>query len=123
LSNQAPDAFGRPRLGGIGAHVARCIEEATGIESRVTVLGHVQRGGTPTARDRVLALRFGVKAMELLHAGESGVMAALQGDRVVAVPLAEATQRKVVNEDWLNLADVFCEGPDLSRSPPVGSSG
>jgi 6-phosphofructokinase len=123
LSNQQPDAFGRPRLGGIGAHVARCIEDATGIESRVTVLGHVQRGGTPTARDRVLALRFGVKAMELLHEGQSGVMAALQGDRIVAVPLSEATQRKVVHEDWLNLADVFCEGPDLSRSPPPGSSG
>jgi len=123
LSNQQPDAFGRPRLGGIGAHVARCIEEATGIESRVTVLGHVQRGGTPTARDRVLAQRFGVKAIELMHAGQSGVMAALQADQIVAVPLAQATKRKAVTEDWLQVADVFCEGPDLSKNPPSGSSG
>ncbi len=115
LSNQQPDAFGRPRLGGIGAYVARCIEEATGIESRVTVLGHVQRGGTPTARDRVLAQRYGVKAMELMHAGQSGVMAALQADQIVAVPLEQATKRKVVTEDWLQVADVFCEGPDPAR--------
>lgn len=108
LTNNAPDAFGRPRLGGIGSHVARCIEEATGIESRVTVLGHVQRGGTPTARDRVLALRFGVKAMDLMHAGRSGVMVALSGDRIIDLPLSEATrQRKVVDEDWMDLVDVF----------------
>jgi 6-phosphofructokinase 1 len=117
LTNNTPDAFGRPRLGGIGAHVARCIEEATGIESRVTVLGHVQRGGTPTARDRVLALRFGVRAMDVLAEGKSGVMVALHGDKVVDVPLAEATkQRKTVDQDWLALADVFCEGPTLAAS-------
>jgi phosphofructokinase-like protein len=122
LSNQQPDAFGRPRLGGVGAYVARCIEEATGIESRVTVLGHVQRGGTPTARDRVLAQRFGVKAMDLMFAGQSGVMAALQADQIVAVPLAEATKRKVVSDEWLRLADVFCEGPDRFRPSDVSSA-
>ncbi len=111
LQNQVPDAFGRPRLGGIGAHVAHCIEDATGIESRVTVLGHVQRGGTPTARDRVLALRFGVRAMEALHQGRSGVMVALQADHIVELPLDEATRRKTVDDAWLALADVFCEGP------------
>lgn len=112
LQNTAPDAFGRPRLGGIGAHVARCLEEQTGIETRVTVLGHVQRGGTPTARDRVLALRFGVSAVEALAAGRSGLMVALRGDEIVTLPLSEATkQRKVVNEAWMHLADVFCEMP------------
>lgn len=116
LTNKAPDAFGRPRLGGIGAHLAHCIEDATGIESRVTVLGHVQRGGTPTARDRVLALRFGVRAMELLHEGKSGMMVALQADHIVDLPLGEATrQRKVVDAEWLALADIFCEGPALSK--------
>ncbi len=115
VTNTEPDAFGRPRLGGIGAHVARCIEDATGIESRVTVLGHVQRGGTPTARDRVLALRFGVRAMELLHGGESGVVVALQGDHIISLPLSEATkQRKTVDTEWLAFADVFCEGPSLA---------
>jgi 6-phosphofructokinase 1 len=111
LQNKQPDAFGRPRLGGIGAHVAQCIEAATGIESRVTVLGHVQRGGTPTARDRVLALRFGVKAIELMHEGKSGVMVALQADRIVDLPLSVTTQRKTVDAAWMTLADVFCEAP------------
>jgi len=115
LTNIAPDAFGRPRLGGIGAHVARCIEDATGIESRTTVLGHVQRGGTPTARDRVLALRYGARAMDVLADGKSGVMVALRADRIVEVPLAEATkQRKTVDAEWLALADVFCAGPGLA---------
>ncbi len=115
LQNQQPDAFGRPRLGGIGAYVANCIEQATGIESRVTVLGHVQRGGTPTARDRVLALRFGVRAMELIAAGKSGVMVALQADKIVDLPLSTTTQRKTVDDEWLKLADVFCEGPGMAK--------
>jgi len=77
----------------------------------------VQRGGTPTARDRVLALRFGVRAMDVLAEGKSGVMVALHGDKIVDVPLAEATkQRKTVDQDWLALADVFCEGPALAAS-------
>ena len=109
LSNTKLDTFGRPRLGGIGQDVANKIEEATGIESRVTVLGHVQRGGTPTARDRVLALRFGVQAMEAIAAGRSGIMVALQGDRIVELELSEATKRrKTVDAEWLALADVFC---------------
>jgi ATP-dependent phosphofructokinase / diphosphate-dependent phosphofructokinase len=110
LQNQEPDAFGRPRLGGIGPYVARQIEDATGIETRVTVLGHVQRGGTPTARDRVLALRYGVKAIDLLAAGQSGMMVALRADEIVPVPLAEATvHRKLVDEEWMALTDVFTD--------------
>ena len=110
------DAFGHVKLSGIGEWLAGQIENRTGKEARTTVLGHVQRGGTPTARDRVLALRFGVRAMELLHEGKSGRMVALQADRIVDLPLSEATrQRKVVDAEWLALADIFCEGPAGSK--------
>lgn len=78
------------QLGGIGAVVARRIEQATGLETRVTVLGHLQRGGTPTAADRLLATRLGVAAAERACAGESGVMVALRGTDIVAVPIADA---------------------------------
>ena len=88
-------AFDRRRtdarqLGGIGAVVARRIEEGTGLETRVTVLGHLQRGGTPTAYDRILATRFGVAAAECACRGESGVMVALRGTEIVPVPIADA---------------------------------
>jgi len=75
---------------GVGEAVAQEIEQRTGYETRVTVLGHVQRGGSPTPRDRVLATRFGLKAADLALAGEFGQMAALRGDDIVAVPLEEA---------------------------------
>jgi phosphofructokinase-like protein len=108
LENQDPDAFGRPRLGGVGGWVARRIEETTGIESRVTVLGHVQRGGTPTARDRVLGTRYGARAVEMMAQGKFGHMVALQGDRIVEVPLSEATKElKHIPQHWLELSDVF----------------
>jgi 6-phosphofructokinase len=77
------------RLGGIGQTVAMRIEDMTGLESRVTVLGHLQRGGTPTAFDRILATRFGVKAAELCSNGASGVMVALRGSEIIAIPVAE----------------------------------
>jgi 6-phosphofructokinase 1 len=84
------DAFGFERLGGVGALVAARLEELTGFEARVTVLGHVQRGGVPTARDRVLATRFGIHAADLAAAGRFGRMVSLRGDVVTDVPLAEA---------------------------------
>jgi 6-phosphofructokinase 1 len=104
------DQFGHVRLSarGVGDTLARQIEERTGFETRVTVLGHVQRGGTPTARDRVLATRFGLKAAELAHAGRFGRMAALRGDSVVDVSLAEATaELKTVPPDWYDVAKAF----------------
>jgi 6-phosphofructokinase 1 len=105
LENDNPDSFGRPRLGGISHHLARRIEEETGIESRVTILGHVQRGGTPTARDRVLALRLGLKAVEMVAEGKLGEMSALHGDEVVSTTLKEATaQRKEVGPSWMETA-------------------
>jgi 6-phosphofructokinase 1 len=102
------DQFGHVRLGGVGEQLAREIEENTGFETRVTVLGHVQRGGSPTARDRVLATRYGLKAADLVHEGKFGRMAALHGDAIVDVSLAEATaELKTVPPDWYEVARAF----------------
>ncbi len=84
------DQFGHAQLGGIGAWLAAEIQRRTGYESRHTTLGHIQRGGTPTAFDRVLATRFGVAAVASVHEGDFGTMVALRGGRIVRVPLAEA---------------------------------
>jgi ATP-dependent phosphofructokinase / diphosphate-dependent phosphofructokinase len=108
LQGEELDAFGHVRLGGVGDQLAREIEERTGFETRVTVLGHVQRGGSPTARDRVLATRYGLKAADLVHAGEFGRMAALHGDAIVDVSLAEATtELKTVPPEWYDVARAF----------------
>ncbi|MBN2104450.1 6-phosphofructokinase [bacterium] len=97
IVKSSPDPI---RLGGIGQKIAHDIEEKTGIESRVTVLGHLQRGGTPTAYDRVLATRFGVKAAELCYDGVSGVMVALRGTEIISVPLADVSeQNRLVSPD------------------------
>jgi ATP-dependent phosphofructokinase / diphosphate-dependent phosphofructokinase len=92
LQENELDAFGHVRLGGIGQVLEREIEQRTGFESRQTVLGHVQRGGTPTAYDRILATRFGLHAIDAVHEGDSGVMVALQGTDIVRVPLSDATR-------------------------------
>ena len=84
------DEFGHPRLGGIGHRLEQEIEQRTGFETRATVLGHVQRGGTPTAFDRVLATRFGLAAIDAAHEGAWGMMTALRATRIELVPLAEA---------------------------------
>jgi ATP-dependent phosphofructokinase / diphosphate-dependent phosphofructokinase len=86
------DAFGHARLGGIGEWLAREIERRTGFEARTTILGHVQRGGTPTARDRVLATRFGSAAVSAVHDGAFGMMVALRDGSIVRVPISEATR-------------------------------
>jgi ATP-dependent phosphofructokinase / diphosphate-dependent phosphofructokinase len=89
--SQTVDEYGHIRLGGIGARVAVEIEARTGFETRVTALGHVQRGGTPTAFDRVLSTRYGLAAIDAVHDRAWGQMVALQGGSLVRVPLAEAT--------------------------------
>jgi phosphofructokinase-like protein len=102
------DQFGHVRFGGVGDELAREIEERTGFETRVTVLGHVQRGGTPTPRDRVLATRYGLKAADLVQEGRFGRMAALQGDAIVDVSLEEATvELKTVPPEWYEVARAF----------------
>ena len=84
------DEFGHPRLGGIGQRLEKEIEQRTGFETRASVLGHVQRGGTPTAFDRVLATRLGLAAIDAVHDGAWGMMSALRGQEVTLVPLADA---------------------------------
>ncbi|HTO96836.1 MAG TPA: ATP-dependent 6-phosphofructokinase [Myxococcales bacterium] len=102
------DEFGHVRLGGIGQQIAELIEKATGFETRATVLGHIQRGGTPTAFDRVLATRFGVHAADMVARKEWGKMAALRGNQIVSVPLAEATAKlKTVDDAFYGVAEVF----------------
>jgi 6-phosphofructokinase 1 len=104
----AVDEFGHVRLGGVGEVLAKEIEERTGFETRVTVLGHVQRGGSPTPRDRVLATRYGLKAADLVLAGRFGQMAALHGDAIVDVPLRDAVaELKTVPPDWYAVAQAF----------------
>ena len=104
----AIDQFGHVRLGGVGAELAREIEERTGYETRVTVLGHVQRGGSPTPRDRVLGTRYGLKAADLVEEEKFGRMAALHGDEIVDVALADAVaEPKRVPEGWYEVARAF----------------
>jgi len=101
------DEFGHAQLGGIGEWLGSQIESRTGIETRVTVLGHVQRGGTPTAYDRVLATRFGLKAVELIQGKQFGHMASLRGTEIVAVPIEEALSQKLLDPKVFDDAGVF----------------
>jgi ATP-dependent phosphofructokinase / diphosphate-dependent phosphofructokinase len=105
---RATDQFGHVRLGGVGDELAREIEQRTGYETRVTVLGHVQRGGTPTPHDRILATRYGLKAADLVLEGRFGRMAALHGDDIVDVSLEEATaELKTVPPHFYDVARAF----------------
>jgi phosphofructokinase-like protein len=102
------DEFGHVRLGGISQVLSKEIEKRTKFETRFVVLGHIQRGGSPTAHDRVLATRYGVFATEMAYRGEFGKMAALQGKEIVAVPLAEATSKsKTVDMGIFHTAEGF----------------
>ncbi|MCS7230632.1 MAG: ATP-dependent 6-phosphofructokinase [Elusimicrobiota bacterium] len=104
------DEFGHMILKkrGIGEQIAEVIEKNTGIETRVAVIGHIQRGGAPTLFDRILGLRVGVKAVELVLEGKFGYMVALKGNNVVPVPLEEATGKlKTVDSDWVNFMKIF----------------
>lgn len=102
------DAFGHVRLGGIGHWLGKEIEKRTGYETRVTVLGHTQRGGSPTAFDRILATRYGIAAIDLVKEGNFGKMVSLQGNKIIAVPLAMAvTELKTVDMELYEIAKVF----------------
>jgi ATP-dependent phosphofructokinase / diphosphate-dependent phosphofructokinase len=108
VSTQQLDAFGHVRLGGVGQMLADEIEKRTGKEARCTVLGHIQRGGTPSAFDRVLATRYGVHAVGAVYAEDFGTMVALRGTNIVRVPLAEATRElKLVPPERYAEAEVF----------------
>jgi 6-phosphofructokinase 1 len=104
------DEFGHVRVENraVGETVAREVEDRTGMQARATVLGYIQRGGSPTPRDRILGLRFGLKAADLVNEANWGQMAALHGDNVVSVPLTEATaELKLVPDDWYQTAKTF----------------
>jgi 6-phosphofructokinase 1 len=108
LQTAEKDSFGNVRLGGIANILASEIEQRTGFETRSMILGHLQRGGTPTAFDRILATRFGVKAVDMVHAGEFGKMVAIQGTRMVTVPLEEAVGKtKTLDMDVYETAKIF----------------
>jgi len=96
------------KLGGIGEVLAAEIERCAGIQTRVTKLGYVQRGGSPTAFDRILATRFGIKAIDMIRAGEWGHMTALRGNRIISVPLSEAVgELKRLDENIYHVAEIF----------------
>ncbi len=108
LKNEEKDSFGHVNLGGIGEQIAKIIEKETGFETRAITLGHLQRGGAPSAFDRILGTRFGVKAADLVHEGKFGKMVALQGTNIVDVPIeAGVGALKTLDEDMYKVAEVF----------------
>ena len=108
LLDQSTDAFGHVRYGGVGQMLANEIEKRTGKEARVAVLGHIQRGGTPTAFDRVLATRYGAHAIRAVAEGAFGAMVALRGTEIVRVPLATAiSELKLVSPERYAEAELF----------------
>jgi 6-phosphofructokinase 1 len=108
LQEEKLDEFGHVRLGGIGENLAKEIEKRTGFETRVSVLGHLQRGGTPTAFDRILGTRFGVKAVELVQRKKFARMVALTGNKVTDVPLEDVVKAlKTVDMELYEIAKVF----------------
>ena len=99
------DEFGHVRLGGIANTLAQELERRTGFETRTVVLGHIQRGGSPTAFDRVLATRYGLGAIDMVHNAEFGRMAALRGNKIISIPLSEATAKnRTVDQEMMNAA-------------------
>ena len=108
VQEQKLDEFGHVRLGGIGDTLALEIEKRTGYETRVSVLGHIQRGGSPTAFDRILGTRFGVKVVELVEKKKFGRMVALSGNKIIDVPIEDAVKAlKTVDMDLYDIAKVF----------------
>jgi len=106
--DESVDAFGHIKLGGVGNIIGKEIEKRTGFETRVTILGHIQRGGTPSAFDRVLATRYGVAAVDLIKNKEFGKMVALRGNKIVSANLEEAVAKlKTVDLDLYNIAEIF----------------
>jgi phosphofructokinase-like protein len=114
---QGKDEFGHVRLGGIGNALAREIEKRTGFETRAVVLGHIQRGGSPSAFDRVLATRYGLGAIDMVHRAEFGRMAALRSNQIVSVPLAEAiATNRTVDQEMMNVAAGILPNSTLEKA-------
>jgi 6-phosphofructokinase 1 len=110
LQDMGKDEFGHAKLGGVANTLAREIESRTGYETRAVVLGHIQRGGTPSAFDRVLATRYGLGAIDMVHRGEFGCMAALRANRIVSIPLKEAiAKNRTVDSEMIQIVDGLFE--------------
>jgi len=110
LQDMGKDEFGHVKLGGIANILAREIEKRTGFETRAVVLGHIQRGGSPSAFDRVLATRYGLGAIDMVHRSEFGCMAALRSNKIVSIPLLEAISRnRVVDDEMIQIVDGLFE--------------
>ncbi len=110
LQDMGKDEFGHAKLGGIANILAREIEKRTGYETRAVVLGHIQRGGSPSAFDRVLATRYGLGAIDMVHRGEFGCMAALRSNKIVSIPLVEAISRnRTVDDEMIQIVDGLFE--------------
>ena len=117
LQDLGKDEFGHAKLGGIANILAREIEKRTGFETRAVVLGHIQRGGSPSAFDRVLATRYGLGAIDMVHRGEFGHMAALQSNKITSIPLRDAIARnRTVDDEIIAMADgLFDVSPDKEQ--------
>jgi ATP-dependent phosphofructokinase / diphosphate-dependent phosphofructokinase len=110
LQDMGKDEFGHAKLGGIANILAREIEKRTGFETRAVVLGHIQRGGSPSAFDRVLATRYGLGAIDMVHRGEFGCMAALRANKIVSIPLLEAISRnRTVDDEMIQTVEGLFE--------------
>jgi len=110
LKDLGKDEFGHSRLGGVGNALAQELEKLTGFETRTVVLGHIQRGGSPSAFDRVLATRYGLAAIDMVHKGDFGTMAALRGNKLISVPLAEAiATNRTVDQEMMDVASGILE--------------
>src|SRR5579863_3047158 len=113
LQDMGKDEFGHAKLGGVANILAREIEKRTGFETRAVVLGHIQRGGSPSAFDRVLATRYGLGAIDMVHRGEFGCMAALRANKIVSIPLIEAISRnRVVDDEMIQIVDGLFQKAD-----------
>jgi phosphofructokinase-like protein len=116
VQDMGVDEFGHVRLGGIGTILAREIEHRTGFETRAVVLGHTQRGGTPTPFDRVLASRYGIGAIDLVHHGKWGQMVAMKGNHITSVPLTEAlAKNRTVDDELIGVAEGLLETLDAKE--------
>ena len=116
------DEFGHERLGGIGNALAQELEKRTGFETRSVVLGHIQRGGSPSSFDRVLATRYGLGAIDMVHRGEWGKMAALRGNKIISVPLADAiASNRKVDADMIEVANGILDKLMKENEPAMKS--